>query len=276
MSRAFVLRWMVSGVFLIACGQRGTPRSAEGPVEDAAAPAVAIDAAVVTSVDAGVADASIATVEAKREPPHRCGHLRWVPQFCYVRDLGDPSAATFVEEDAWLRAHGARPASVKAQTDAHLLGVACREISAGPDKEGALLCIVQTQTKSADPMVYRGLQRARVVAVRKGTVAVLLDVPLSFSNFDAVGQPSGDDETEIFGMTIDPREAATKIVVAEPRPGECAAATKQSATDLSERLKQKPLVPIELTTMRFDAKLLGTICAAAKTYAWTNGTYTAR
>jgi hypothetical protein len=209
-------------------------------------------------------------------PKAHCGNQRWVPNFCYVRDPGDPSAGTAepLDPEAWLTTHGAKAADVKAQTSTLMLGAMCRALSAGPDKEEALFCMYHTQSvEKTAGSVYRGVQRARILVVRKTAVTILLDIPFSFANFDSPGPPSEGDETEIFGLVVDTRESATKIIVSEPRPGECAAAAKKNAAEITTRLQQKPVVPVEIAMMRFDAKLLTTICSAAKTYAWTKGSY---
>jgi hypothetical protein len=189
-----------------------------------------------------------------------------------VPDLEDPQATADTDEEAWLAAHGAKAGDVKTQMNEHRLGSMCRALSAGPGKEDALFCMYHTQV-SAGSSVYRGVRRARIITVRGKTLAVLLDVPFSFANFDAPGPPAEGDETDIFGLQIDTRDTATKIVLSEPRSGECAAAAKMSADDITARLQQKPVVPLEVETMRFDAKILRTICGAAKTYAWTKGSY---
>jgi len=222
------------------------------------------------AADAGASDAQVAAPAPRR----RCGNLRWVPKHCHVVDRESPPDAAYLEESEWLTAHGARAADVKAQGALHMLGAMCRPLSVGPAKEEALLCLYFTKSAvGGGSSVYRGVQRASISAVRSGAVTTLLDVPLSFSNFDSAGQGEEGDETAIFGLQIDTREAAAKIVVAEPRPGECAAAAKRSAEEIAERLQQKPVVPVEIEMMRFDARLLGKICGGVKTHTWSKGAF---
>jgi hypothetical protein len=251
---------------IVACGaarlEHTTP-AATGPVTDAG------DAATIALENTPDAAPQEKDAFAPRVP---CGYLRWAPGFCYLSDPGGPQPAPYTDVEPWLATHGAKPGDVKAEMRVHLLGSSCRPLTAGPANEDVLLCMYHAYV-SVEPSVYRAVQRARVVAVRHGGVAVLLDAPISFANFDAPAPLAEGDETDIFGLQIDARDAATKIVLSEPRPGACAAATRMSSDEITARLREKPVVPLEIETMRLDAKILRTICSAAKAYTWTRGSY---
>jgi hypothetical protein len=199
-----------------------------------------------------------------------CGPLRWIPQHCYVPDkaVETSSGEEYVEPDDWFAAHGARKADIEAQGRILMLGAMCRPLAVGPKAEEALFCMLHT--KVVAETAYRAVRRARVIVVRKGAVAILLDVPFAFESFDVVGPPEPGEEVAIFGLEIDVRNASSKIVLLEPSPGACGVAAKTSADEVAAGLREKPVNP-DIDLLRLDARLARQICAAAKTYAWTKG-----
>src|ERR1700730_17380198 len=111
---------LAASACMLACGAsriEDTPRVAHGSVDDAGGP---IDAITPRVEGAIAADASVGEKDVPA-PRARCGNLGWVPQVCYVRDLGDPQATADTDEEAWLVAHGAKSGDVKTQMNAHRL-----------------------------------------------------------------------------------------------------------------------------------------------------------
>lgn len=262
-------RLLVTAALLSACGgptppapAPAAPPAADASAEDAAPPpAAAPDAAA--PMDAGRAgDAG---------PPRHCDTMRWVPGYCYVIGEALRGGAAEPEPRAWLEARRAPAAAIAAFESTIAGGAACSAISVGATPIEALVCVYIAQVRSpSDRAVYRGVQRARVVAPRAGRLDVLLDAPVGLENFDggppppSLGGPRRAAELALLALSVD-ATSSTSVTLAEPRAGACAEAKR--ILDEHVPTERKGMSRIERLMHELDRRLLAEVCASVGTYA---------
>lgn len=269
---------LAAAVLLSGCGGPTPPppapaarAAADASAEAAPPPAATPDAAA--AADAGAAPhASGEDAGALRH----CDTMRWVPGFCYV--IGDATRGGAPEPDprAWLEARRAPAAAIAALEATIAGGAACSAISVGPAAAEALLCVYITQTWSpSDRAVYRGVQRARVVAPRAGRLDVLLDVPVGLENFDGgpapvpASSPRRPVERALLALVVD-ASSGGRVTIVEPREGACAAALRGRDDDLAGP-ERKGRSRLERLGLELDRRLLADVCVTVGTYALDGG-----
>lgn len=279
--------WLIGCTLLVACGESARPSSPSAAPSTSAA-SVAPTASVAPSASAATSSAPAASSSVAPIAPAAsaraevvCDRLRWAPGVCWTDATEAPGAGERVVASDWLRARGVGEGAIQAREAGLVLGEGCRAVAARPAGEEILACWATTQLRSpADAAVYRQIDRLRVLTVRKGQPVTLLDAPVAVANFDdgpvpvQPGATRPSRERALMALVVDLREAGSRVVVREPSPGACAAASKGRDADLAAANADRGPGGATVRAMaELDRRALSVVCAMVGDYTHSRGAY---